>query len=109
MTRIRFALAIISSFSWHLNSIDVKIVLLQGKEMEHTVYLRPPKQAETNKARRLEKCAYGLADASRYWYLHVRDVLINLGATVCNVDQGMFLWFNRNILYGILVCHVKLW
>ena len=74
--------------------------------MEHTVYLRPPKEAETNKVWRLKKCVYGLADASRYWYLRVKDVSINLGATVCSVDQGMFLWFNGNILYGILVCHV---
>ena len=38
--------------------------------------------------------------------IYVKDVLINLEATVCNVDQGMFLWFNGNILYGILVYHV---
>ena len=103
---IRFALTVISSFSWRLNSIDVKTAFLQGKEMERTVYLRPPKEAETNKVWRLKKCVYGLADASRYWYLRVKDVLINLGATICSVDQGMFLWFNGNILYGILVCHV---
>ena len=74
--------------------------------MECTVYLRPPKEAETKKVWRLKKCVYGLADTSRYWYLRVKDVLINLGATICSVDQGMFLWFNGNILYGILVCHV---
>ena len=90
---IRFALTVISSFSWRLNSIDVKTAFLQGKEMERTVYLRPPKEAETNKIWRLKKCVYGLADASRYWYLRVKDVLINLGATICSVDQGMFLWF----------------
>ena len=89
--RIRFALTIISSFSWYLNSIDIKTAILQGKEMECTVYLKPPKEAETNKVWRLKKCVYGLADASRYWYLHLKDVLINLGATVCNVDQRMFL------------------
>ena len=53
---IRFALTGISSFSWRLNSIDVKTAFLQGKEMEHTVYLRPPKEAETNKVWRLKKC-----------------------------------------------------
>ena len=49
-----------------------------------------------------------MADASRYWYLQVKDILINLGATVCNVDQGMFLWFNGNILYEILVCYMHM-
>ena len=47
--RIRFALTIISSFSWCLNSIDVKTAFLQGKEMECTVYLRPPKRLKQTK------------------------------------------------------------
>ena len=78
---IRFASTIISSFSWRLHSIDVKSAILQGKEIKRTVYLRPPKKAETNKVWGLKKCDYGLADASTYWYLRVNDVLINLGAT----------------------------
>ena len=78
---IRFALPIISSFPWRFNSIDVKTGFLQGKEMERIVYLRPPEEAETNKVWRLKKCVYGLADASRYWHLHVKDILINVGAT----------------------------
>ena len=48
--RIRFALTIISSFSWRLNSIDVKTAFLQGKEMERTVCLKdPPKRLRQTK------------------------------------------------------------
>ena len=92
---IRFALTIISSFSWHLNSIDVKTAFLQGKEMECIVYLRPPKEAETNKDWRLKKCVYGLADASRYWYLQVKDVLI------LTLEQ-LFAVLIRECSYGLM-------
>ena len=61
---LRLSCCIISSNQWTLNSLDVKTAFLQ--------VLCPPKEANTNKIRNLQKCIYGLADASRYWYLNFR-------------------------------------
>ena len=44
-------------------------------KLKKTVYLRPPKEANTNKIWSLQKYVYGLADASRYWYLHVKKLM----------------------------------
>ena len=49
---------------------------------------------------------YGLADASRYWYLRVKGELIKLGANVSSVDPYLFYWKEHYNLVGILTCHV---
>ena len=69
----------------------MKTAFLQGKLIERTVYVRPPKEAQTNKVWKLRKSFYGLADASRYWYLKFREELIKLGATPTQLDQGTFI------------------
>ena len=47
---------IISSNRWSLNSLDVKTAFLQGRLIEQTVYVCPPKEAQTNKVLKLRKC-----------------------------------------------------
>ena len=49
---------------------------------------------------------YGLADASRYWYLRVREELLKLGEKISSIDPGSFYWRENNTLAGILACHV---
>ena len=49
---------------------------------------------------------YGLAEASMYWYLRVKEELIKLGANVSSVDSGLFYWKEHYKLVGILACHV---
>ena len=88
---VRSIFVLIASNRWKAQAIDVKTAFLQGKQIERTVYLRPPKEANTGKIWKLQKCVYGLADASRYWYLRVKEELIKLGVNVIPVDLGLFL------------------
>ena len=103
---LRLTCCVISSNKWLLNSLDVKTAFLQGKLMERTVYVRPPKEAQTDKVWKLRKCIYGLSDATRYWYLKLREELIKLGATPIQLDQGIFIWHKNNIPIGIMACFV---
>ena len=103
---VRSIFALIASNQWKVQAIDVKTAFLQGKQIERTIYLRPPKEANTAKIWRLLKCVYGLSDASRYWYLRVKEELIKLGAIVSSVDPALFFWEDNNNLIGILACHV---
>ena len=75
----------IASNSWTLNSIDIKTAFLQGKQINRTVYIRPPKEAQTKMIWCLRKCIYGLADAPRQWYLRVREEFMKLG---CKAKQA---------------------
>ena len=105
-TGIRTALAVLTTNNWHLKAADAKTAFLQGKKIEREVYIRPPEEAATNKVWKLQKCAYGLGDASRYWYLRVKEELINVGGNVSSIDPGIFYGKENNELIGILVCHV---
>ena len=49
---------------------------------------------------------YGLLDASHYWYLKLREELINLGTTPSQLDHGIFYYFEGNSLSGIAVIWV---
>ena len=49
----------------------IKTAFLQGKDLEHTVFVRTPKEAQTNKIWQLQKCAYGLTNASSYLHLKI--------------------------------------
>ena len=64
------------------------------------------KEVNTNNIWKLQKCVYGLADASRYWYLRVKEELIKLGANVSPVDPGLLYWKEHYKLVGIFPCHV---
>ncbi|CAL4109084.1 unnamed protein product [Meganyctiphanes norvegica] len=55
---------------------------------------------------KLNKCVYGLKDASRVWYFTVRSLLLELGCTQFQVDPGMFYWFHKNRLNGLFLIHV---
>ena len=103
---IRTLFTLIASNEWKIKSIDVKTAFLQGKEIERVIYLRPPKEVDTNNVWKLLKCVYRLGDASRYWYLRVREELINLGAHISSVDPGLFYWKQNSNLIGMLACHV---
>ena len=72
------------------------------------MYLIPPKERKKpGKIWRLLRCAYGLNDASRYWYLKVKEVLIKLGCKCSKLDAAVFLYHNNdNELLGLLLSHV---
>ena len=69
---------------WHLNSIDITTAFLQGENIdrENIEYI------DTDKIWRLNKCPYGLVDASRKWYIKVKGVLISLDVKMSKADQS---------------------
>ena len=103
---VKISLAIIASKSWTLKSLDISTAFLQGGPIDREIYVVPPREAETDKIWRLQKSVYGLNDASRQWYLRLREELINLGATPIKLDQGIFCWYDKSGLVGIMVCFV---
>ena len=66
-------------------------------------HLRKPIQGKLWK---LPKCAYGLADVSKYWYLQVREEMLKLEAKISSTDPGLFQWRGNNTIIGILACHI---
>ena len=103
---LRLLLSIASSKDWKINSIDIKVAFLQGKQIDREVFLKPPKEGNCQgKLWKLRKAVYGLSDASRVWYLRVVDELKRLGASVSAYDKAFFIW-NDGTLQGLIAVHV---
>ena len=104
---LRVVFSIAASEKWTCHTLDVKAAFLQGSPLQRKVYLRPPLEANAGKhIWLLNTCVYGLNDASRYWYLRVREELFKLGMKASKFDGAIFYFHNNNILEGIICTHV---
>ena len=105
---LRLVLMVVSSRSWGLNAMDIKTAFLQGMNFEREVYVVPPKEAAVEKGYiwKLNKCVYGLTDASRVWYLTVKKELTKLGMCVSSHDEAVFTFHQAGRLQGIVSTHV---
>ena len=104
---LRIVLAVLSTSNWKCNSLDVKTAFLQGHKIERNIFVKPPKEAETeNVLWKLNKVVYGLVDAARAWYLRVKEELINLGMKMSLYDEALFYWLNNGKCEGLTIVHV---
>ena len=105
---LRLVLNLIAASNWNCQSIDIKSAFLQNKGIDRDVYVKPPKEANVplDKLWKLNTTIYGLNDASRSWYLSVKNKLINLGTKLCKSDPAVFTWHFNGKFSGILCTHV---
>ena len=105
---LRIAYGIMNSQGWTSRSMDIKTAFLQSKQFDRLVYLEPPREANVPSGYiwKLLKCVYGLTDASRSWYLTIKDELLKLGAVSSKYDEAIFTWYCENKLHGIITIHV---
>ena len=103
---LRTIIAIAASNGWKLKSLDVKAAFLQGSKMTRDVYIKPPPEAQTDKLWKLQKCVYGLGDASRLWYLKLKEELNNSGVDKSIFDGAVYYKHEMEQLLGLLASHV---
>ena len=99
-------LSIINLSGWKINTMVIKSAFLQGKPIERDVYLKPPKQAHTKKIWKMNTIVDGLGNASRVWYLCVKEELIKTGGIESKYDNAIFYWHQNNRLQDILFSSV---
>ena len=103
---LRTVISVISSKGWDINSLDVKAAFLQGKEIDRDVCLKPPKEAKCPGILwKLNRCVYGLDDASRFWYFRMKEELNKLECKNSKLDPALFISYNEG-LEGLLIAHV---
>ena len=79
--------------------MDSKSAFVQEKPTERHVYLKPPKEAHTKKIWKLNTTVYGLNDASRAWYLCVKEELLKTDGIKSSYDNAIFYWHHNNRLH----------
>ena len=103
---VRLLLSVLAGNKWSLHSLDIKSAFLQSDKIERDTYVKPPKFAKTDQIWKLKTTAYGLADASRQWYIKVLKELTILGAIQSQLDKAMFLWHHNENVIGTMIIHV---
>ena len=70
--------------------------------------MQPPKESglDNSVAWKLNKCVYGLVDASRNWFLSVKNELIQLKCEQSKLDPALFYLFHEGKLEGLFLMHV---
>ena len=88
---LKLFLALAANEDFELKSLDVTSAFLQGRPLEREVYIEPPlEKANPGKVWKLKKGCYGLYDASRQWYMAVREALVSANMTSVSGDDAMF-------------------
>ena len=106
---LRLLLTHAASTGFKIRSLDFSSAFVQGKDIERTVYLRPPPDIRKEKPGivwKVVKRLYGFKDASRGWMQALDEDLKKLGMTRSHFDKGLYMYYENNVLVGLIAVHV---
>lgn len=109
MTSLRFILALTTQRDWDLNQLDVKTAfLIPELPPSETVYMKAPPglPIAPGHALRLNKCIYGLKQASRYWNCNFHQTMMDLGFRQSDHDQCVYTLQEESTLACVLALYV---
>ena len=86
----------------------MKSAFLQGECTERDIFIIRPREAniEGSCIWKLKKVGYRLVDASRKWYLSVKNELVSLNCIPSSLDKAVFRWYSGGVLSGLFILHV---
>ena len=105
-------LSICASKHWKLWGADIKTAFLSGDPSSRDIYFKPPPeirewmQLEGDDLMRLEKAAYGLAEAPRAWFLRLTREMKAVGLVQSALDPCLFTLKHGDELLGVCGVHV---
>lgn len=105
---LRLFLAAAATHKYDIHSIDIKAAFLQGQDIDRVIYVQPPQECRKDDSTvwKLNKCVYGLVDASRNWFLSVKKELLQLKCEQSKLDPALFYWHQKGKLEGMFLMHV---
>ena len=82
---------------FELRSMDIRAAFLQARELDRDVYLLPPKDIRKDGyVWKLKKPLYGLNDASRKFWLRVKELFAELGLQRLEGNEAIYYRKDRN-------------
>ena len=103
----RVFLAISANEGFDIKSLDVTSAFLQGYPLKRDVFVFPPIESRKgNIIWKLKKSCYGLYDASRKWFMAVKEQLIEFGMQMLSGDDALFFYQKDGKLLGLCILHV---
>ena len=104
----KMLMAVAVNLKFKLASVDIRVAFLQSKVLDRDVFVEPPSDVKKQGwIWRLKKPPYGLDDASRKFWLRVKEVsLYELGFCTINGDKAFYFSNVDGILHGAFLTHV---
>ena len=100
-------LAIAANESFPVKTLDVTSAFLQGTPIDRDVFMEPPPELKKKgMVWKLRKSVYDLYDASRKWWLAVKEELVSLGMKPVTGDEAVFMMHKNGKLDGLCCLHV---
>ena len=105
-------LSICASMKWTIWGADIKTAFLSGDPSQRNIYFRPPNevrewmQLSSEDLFRLEKAAYGLAEAPKAWFTRLTRELKTVGMKQSQLDPCLFTLHQAGVLKGVCGVHV---
>ena len=100
-------LAAAANEGFKIKTLDVTSAFLQGYPLERDVYVWPPPECKTEGiVWKLKKSCYGLYDASRRWFMAVKEQLLELKMKSLSGDDALFYLIEDGKLIGMCNLHV---
>ena len=100
-------LAIAANQGFELEAVDIRAAFLQSKELDRDVFVEPPKDLKKeNKIWKLKKPLYGLDDASRRFWLRMKELFGSMGMKTVKGDEAFYYRHKDGKLEGMILSHV---
>jgi len=104
---VKVMMAVAANQGWTPRSVDISAAFLQGREIDRTVYVRPPPECKKpGVIWKLKKGLYGLREASRLWYDELVQDLEKHGGVKLTGDPGCLVFHRDGVLLGFVLIHV---
>ncbi|MBW0526012.1 hypothetical protein O181_065727 [Austropuccinia psidii MF-1] len=103
---LRSILAIARNRSWKVNTFDVTSAYLHSK-INKAILVRPPPGVTIgeNKVLKLKRALYGLKQAGRCWWIHLKNILQEVGFNANENNQRTYT-YKHGGEYAVLWIHV---
>merc|ERR1712115_174233 len=103
----KLLMALSANYNFKIVSMDIRAAFLQAKTLDREVFVRPPKDIEKEGVIwKLLKPLYSLDDASRKFYLKVKETLQELGLKTLPGDDAFYYEHRDGKLMGLNLSHV---
>ena len=104
---IRLIITMSAILGFKLHTLDISSAFLQSGHPGRDIFLRPPEEANLGgRLWLLKKGVYGLADASRLWFLKFKNFLLDTGFVQLGDSDSVFMLKESGKVIGLVATHV---
>ena len=103
----KLLISIAANNGLRLASLDIRTAFLQSKALYRNVFIKPPDDIKMpGFVWRLKKLLYGLDNASRKFWLRLKEILVEMGLSVMDGDEAFHFFLRGGVLQGAVLTHV---